>query len=107
MKQAVIAIVVCTASAGLGYSLLYSHPQPAPIKSDITPVKTLSVRSDKSDRLPAKPVEIATADETASISDDGAMTPDKTVVTADIEQLKQPLPAPSEELSLGLKSLSQ
>jgi soluble lytic murein transglycosylase len=106
MKQAVIAFVVCTAGAGLAYAILYGHPQPRAIKTDIE-VKTLTLRSQKSGRLPAKPVEVATADETASISETDASQPDKTAVTADIEQLKQPLPAPGEELTLGLKALSQ
>jgi soluble lytic murein transglycosylase len=114
MKQAVIAIVVCTAGAGLAYGILYGRPQPAAIKADI-PVKTLSLRAEKTaslrtektGRLPRKPAEIDTADETASISEAAASEPDKTVVTADIEQLKQPLPAPSEDLTLGLGALSQ
>lgn len=112
MKQAVIAFVVCTAGAGIVYGMLYGRPQPAATKADI-PVKTfsvrskvLAVRSEKTGRLPAKPVEIATADETASISAADASLPDKTVVTADIQHLQQPLPVPSEDLMLGLKALS-
>jgi soluble lytic murein transglycosylase len=106
MKQAVIAIVVCTAGAGFTYGILYGRPQPVAIKADM-PVRTLSLRAEKSGRLPAKPVDVATADETASIAADTAAEPDSTVVTADIEQLRQPLPAASQELTLGLQALSE
>jgi soluble lytic murein transglycosylase len=106
MKQAVIAIVVCTAGAAAVYGMLYARPETVAVKPDV-PVKTLSVRSEKSNRLPLKPVEVADAEETASISEAAVSLPDKAAVTADIEQLKQPLPAPSQDMTLGLNALSQ
>ncbi|MDB5523922.1 MAG: murein transglycosylase protein [Rhizobium sp.] len=103
MKQAVIAIVVCTAGAGAVYGALFGRSPPEPTATDTT-VTTLSIRSDKSGRLPRLPVKtVAERENLAGVED---QAPDKTIVTSEIQVAASVMPVPSEDLTLGLQALS-
>jgi soluble lytic murein transglycosylase len=106
MKQAVIAIVVCTAGAGVVYGILRSHEPSSTLPPDKA-VTTLSIRSDKSGRLPKRPTaETIEALQDSVAGDDLVGQPDKTAITSDIEVSQPTPPSPSQDLALGLQALS-
>jgi soluble lytic murein transglycosylase len=99
MKQAIIAMVVCTAGAGAVYGMLYGPRQSAEASPDKT-VTTLSIRpqSSKTDRLPR--IEVAAVPEKA------IELPEKAATTPEVTAVEAQMPAPSEDLLRGLAALS-
>jgi soluble lytic murein transglycosylase len=107
MRQAIIAIVVCTAGAASGYGLLYGHPAALTEDADAK-TTTLKLHAGKSARL-ERPMPEAqqTADiETASIDSRDTAKVDRGAVTADIGAFPPAATTPSAAFLSGLQALS-
>lgn len=108
MKQALIAIMVCTAGSAVVYATLFSHGAVSRILPSET-VTTLVLKTAKSDRL-ARIAHQTTAEvdrtQTTAAVDKATIQPDTSTITSDIETAKLTPPAPSEAFQLGLQALS-